>query len=215
MFPISAFTGVLRSSDVPATRPSRPSKVTSVALPEEYDLARLVEKIEKIHSSWNIDTPACEWDGIECYPFEKYVEQIRWGARCLKGELIWRYLPSRVATVHAWRTRLHGEVPFEALPSTTTHFWVSDNELSGHLNLTCLPCSMEYLNMEENNFSGTVDLSRLPSTLNELLLSRNGDLNGVLNARLYSDLYYDVRRTQITVLNGEPWGYTNLCLDEE
>ena len=58
----------------------RAAKVSVANLPLEYQLARLIRNIENPHNTWDTDTPACEWEGVECNeqgePDDIYWEQM-------------------------------------------------------------------------------------------------------------------------------------------
>ena len=144
----NTFMFITQSSDTPQANSvrscTRPSKVRGVSLPQEYELARLIQNVETQHPSWSTATPACQWHRVKCNQ-EKKVSEISWSHSSLSGEL-----------------------HLSCLPLSTTLFSVADNKLTGSVDLTHLPEVMHRLNLSRNRFSGHPDLTRLPHKMEEL-----------------------------------------------
>ena len=87
----------LRASDVQSSTHHCAAKIRSVSLPQEYDLARLVESANKKLPNWDTNTPACEWNGIECCE-KKRVKAISWYFIDLVT-LNWKFLPSSLVSL--------------------------------------------------------------------------------------------------------------------
>ena len=178
----------------------RAAEVRSVFVPQEYDLVRLIENVEKRHPSWDTNTPACEWNGILCC--EKQVIGIAWSFTDLES-LIWKYLPLSLMSLQAMSAQLRCELPLEMFPPTLLHIYLYSNKLIGNLDLLQLPPLLEVFDVQSNYFFGLVDFSLLPTSLTDLTLSWNSELKGAFDVRLCSlDLKYDFRYTNITVSNG-------------
>ena len=88
-----------RMCDVPASRP-RLAKIRGTALPQEYDLERLVAGIPDPHSSWTADTPVCEWDGVICMS-RGTPTSLRWSSHAsrMKGGTVYlQFMPVSIQT---------------------------------------------------------------------------------------------------------------------
>ena len=191
----------LRASDVHSSTHPRAAKIRSVSVPQEYNLARLVESADKKHRTWDTNTPVCEWYGIECCE-KKRVKAISWRFADL-GSLNWKYLPPNLESLEVMKAHLRGELPLEMFPPSLVYIYLYYNKLTGNLVLLRLPPSLEVFDVQSNQFFGIVDFSLLPTGLSELTLSWNSDLKGAFDVGMCSpSLSYDVRRTNITVSNG-------------
>ena len=145
-------------------------KTRNVPLPQEYDLARFVQDIEELPSSWSTETPACEWEGVTC--FKKVVAHV-YARHSLEGFLQWDYFPRTVKWVNLSDNTLEGEIDFCTLPPPLYFFDLRYNCFSGRVDLTSLPQEMQELHLSDNEFSGPIDLSRLPISLVTLSLDQN------------------------------------------
>jgi len=154
------------------SRCTRPSKVRGASLPQEYELARLIQNVETQHPSWSTATPACEWCYVECNQEEK-VEEVSWSHTSLSGELHLSYLPFSVKIFDVSDNQLTGSVDLTHLPEANCRFNLSRNRFSGQADLTKLPNEMEELYLIQNQFSGNVCLTQLP--IHFLILALNGN----------------------------------------
>ena len=197
-----------------ATR--RAGRVSKANLPQEYELAQLVQNIENPHPSWNTSTPACEWDGVYC-DVASEIKSIKWNVysgksyQQLTGSLSFVYLPKTLRKFDVFLTKLSGEVPLNTLPYRLKSMNLRNNNLSGPLDLTALPpifkklvasgnrftgeicldklpLGLKYLFLDCNQLSGKVCLCNLPSTLYLLDLSSNVNLHGEVERRLLREM---------------------------
>ena len=193
--------GALRASDVQSSGNARAAKISSVSVPQEYDLIRLIQNVQNRHPSWDTNTPAGAWAGVVCDE-RNQATHITWSNYKLSS-LVWKYLPSSLLTLHVLSSELCGELPFVLFPPSLEVINLYNNKLTGNLDLLRLPPLLENLDVEKNMFFGVVDFSSLPSTLADVKLSRNSELKGVFDVALHSpNLTYDFRQTNITVSNG-------------
>jgi len=180
---------------------SRPAKVRGAVLPQEYELARLFEEVENPHSSWKVDTPATEWNGLNIdsycwsdelpklyhYPQQEHnmftpkgyewstkgVRKIIINRRRLRGKLNLRYIPYSVTFFHAGHNELTGTVQLDSLPPSLLYLNLSHNQFSGSVDLISLPKSLQILFLENNKFSGNVCFSKLPRDIRDVCLKGN------------------------------------------
>ena len=92
------------SSDPTARAPHR---IRGAVIPQEYDLARLVENMEGLHPTWRTNVTACAWKGVSCN-LAGDVTEIHWGSAMeiyggIRGSFGWRYLPLTL-TIYLWMT---------------------------------------------------------------------------------------------------------------
>ena len=152
---------------------------------------------ENTHLSWNVNTPACKWDGVHCNEREEIV-RIAWSNRDLSGTPDWIHL-SRVecSEVHLSLNALDGEIPLKFLPSNIIWFTGTGNkfnstlelgempehlqvfslsycDLHGPISLQHLPHGFLALHLMRNHLTGSLDLGSLPTTMDSLDLSFNG-----------------------------------------
>ena len=201
---IANLVKTIKTADESQSSRRVPSKVTGSLLPQEYDLSRFIGGIENPLGSWNSDVPACDWTGIRCDE-QKAVTGIYWLARDLKGVLNWQYIPSTIEDFFAAGNQFSGHLPFEVLPSTLRNFCAGRNELTGTPNF-CTLSGLYGITINDNLFTGHVDFDLLPVSLKKLFAQFNAGLEGTLDLnRGPSALFYDVRGTEITVSNGEPY----------
>ena len=167
---------ITQSSDTPQADSvrsgTRPSKVRGVSLPQEYELARLIQNVETQHSSWSTATPACQWHRVKCNQ-EKKVSEISWSHSSLSGELHLSCLPLSTTVFSVADNKLTGSVDLTHLPEVMHRLNLSRNRFSGHPDLTRLPHKMEELYLIQNQFSGNVCLTQLPTNLRIMALNRN------------------------------------------
>ena len=178
-------------------------KVRGAQLPQEYELSRFVENITiPFHrhepprrrggkpSSWNTDTPACEWEGIACEhgervtlmdwsPYGRMAGQGMLGIP-MTGSPAWDYLPRTLENCYLYENRLSGEVKLDSLPSSLRIFQLGGNAFTGGVDLCNLPQNMQELWVQENDLSGEVDLSQFPANFVSLDLSDN-EFTGNIN----------------------------------
>ena len=175
-----------------ATR--RAGRVSKANLPQEYELAQLVQNIENPHPSWNASTPACEWDGVDC-DVASEIKSIKWNVYSgksyqeLTGSLSFVYLPKTVRIFDVFLTKLSGEVPLNTLPFKLESMNLRNNDLSGPLDLTALPPIFNKLVLSGNRFTGEICLDKLPSGLKYLWLDCNQLSGKVCLCNLPSALY--------------------------
>ena len=180
----------------------QPAKIRGVTLPEEYELARLIQNIENPLTSWNTHTPACSWEKVECNS-EQQVLKINWSLTKLHGSLHAEHIPRHLYRFDVWHNKLHGAFTFVALPSSLVLLDLSKNAFSVAPDLSHLPPMLKELILRDNRLEGYVNLSSFPVSLTHLWLYSNPELGGDLNvAVLPRTLGYDVRDTQIRVTNG-------------
>jgi len=195
------------TADIPIAQShhSHTGRVRGANLPQEYELAKFTQDIEKPHPSWNTSTPACEWKCVTCED-AIHVTEINWSAFAferLSGTLQWDWLPRTLTACRLWDTQLTGGVKLDTLPPqlSTLILWNNDftgnldlehmphtleelavgsNRFEGSVELTSLPRNLVYLSLRKNKLSGTIDLTRLSEHLNHLNISENrftGSLN--------------------------------------
>ena len=161
-------------SQVSISRRARPSKVRGAMLPQEYELVRLFADVKKPDSSWNVNTPACEWYGIKWenrYSTQVYKINLKWFRA--GGELHLTYLPYTVTYFCGATNDFTGTVCLDSLPPSLEYLNLATNHFTGPVNLTSLPQSLLYLYLEENNFSGDICLSQLPRRISHICLNNN------------------------------------------
>ena len=188
---------VLHEGDALVSSPVHHSpKALGAKLKQEYELARFVQNISKLHSSWNTATPACDWKGITCNN-QTEVTRIDWSL-LLEGYVDWNLLPRTVVRFDGYgNDKLTGTLPLDSLPSqfdylmlydcafqgildlsrmpaSMTSLGVGKNQFHGTLDLTVFPAGMQVFTAPENQFTGEIDLSQLPSKMMSIALSRNG-----------------------------------------
>ena len=146
----------------------RPGRVRSgINLPQEHELVRLFENIDKSHHSWKASTWACRWTGVTC-----------------------QYGKS-VSSIHIEYWKLKWSLNFDWLPRTLQTIIFARNELNGTVPLDSLPHELVTLNLEENRFSGKLELAHLPQTLithNRGRTSHSSPLPGSLSSSELSSL---------------------------
>ena len=91
MFEFCALACALRAAEEQSISRPCAAKVSSITVPQEYDLIRLIQNMQERPPSWNTDTPACEWEGVECDE-KNQVKEFSWCFENL-GFLVWKYLP--------------------------------------------------------------------------------------------------------------------------
>ena len=200
----------VHSEECQPTNPSRaerPAKIRAALLPQEYELVRLFEEVENPHPSWNVDTPANEWEAIRGSPLgtasmyylynrEKYGNAVRKtfiNGRKLRGKLNLQYLPYSVACFHAGNNYFTGGAQLDSLPPSLELLCLSANQFEGSVDLSSLPEKLQILSLERNHFSGSVCLNRLPNSLKHLNLMENAfagtpDLQQLPSTLIYLDL---------------------------
>mmetsp|Transcript_28375 Transcript_28375/g.39330 ORF Transcript_28375/g.39330 Transcript_28375/m.39330 type:complete len:197 (-) Transcript_28375:307-897(-) len=171
------FPGTVATADnIPAH--SKLGKLRGVTLPVEYDLERYIQNLDKIDPTWNITTPACEWNGVNCDASNGLISSFDWGDRGMSGTPMWEYLPSSITYIRLAFNSLSGPVPFGDLPRNMTVLNVTQNMFSGELDFGALPTTMKNLFLSRNEFSGLVDSSTFPESLTLLYVSNNVNLYG-------------------------------------
>ena len=198
---------ILSTSSSNVTGTSRPSKVSAVSLPVEYDLMRLVEIPPR---SWSTDTPGCRWDRVRCND-KGDVILINWSgamgedtSKKLQGRLHVKYLPYELGNLSLQNNFLSGEFLFDQLPPKLEFINISINQFTGTPDFRHLPPFLVYLNMSDNKFSGHIEFDFVHENMRDIILAFNTELEGFLNIRdELKNLYYTVARTKITVSNGE------------
>jgi len=196
----------LSTSSSNVTGTSRPSKVSAVSLPVEYDLMRLVENPPR---SWSTDTPGCRWDGVRCND-KGDVIWMNWSGRMgedsskkLQGQFNVKYLPYELKHLRLTGNSLSGEFPFDQLPPKLEDIDISRNQFTGTPDFRHLPPFLVYLNMSDNRFHGHIEFDFVHENLRQMSLAFNAELEGFLKIRdEIKNLYYTVARTKITVSNG-------------
>eukprot|EP00008_Paramoeba_atlantica_P009818 CAMPEP_0201476060 /NCGR_PEP_ID=MMETSP0151_2-20130828/1359_1 /ASSEMBLY_ACC=CAM_ASM_000257 /TAXON_ID=200890 /ORGANISM="Paramoeba atlantica, Strain 621/1 / CCAP 1560/9" /LENGTH=256 /DNA_ID=CAMNT_0047856337 /DNA_START=41 /DNA_END=811 /DNA_ORIENTATION=- len=151
---------------------ARTGKINQAMLPEEYKLARLVEELENLDSSWITDTPACEWFGVKCNE-RSHITEIHWDEKHLSGELFIHHFPETLFLFSARNNNMTGRALLGDLLPIHETFIITKNHFHGELDLTVLPQSMKVLRLSCNGFAGEVCLTSLPPRLEKLFLSRN------------------------------------------
>ena len=210
----------------------RTGKIRGTHLPQEYELAFLVENVTNQLLSWNTSTPACEWHGIKCDDGLN-VSQIEWkflisfklegtlrldkipktvlyfdvSGNHLSGTIELAQLPQPLAQLWLHCNRFEGTVDLTHLPPNLTKLCLWHNNLSGGVDLSCLPSKITYLNLSSNKFTGSVDLEHLPPFLHALNLQDN-ELSGLVS--------FDSLPRGIATLglsgNGELYGQTDFLI---
>ena len=189
------------SQDSPILPKLRPAKVSRVSLPQEYHLARLLERVENLHSSMGTDIPACKWVGVSCDEMETIVA-VKWSARNLNGPLNWAYFPNQLTEFDVGLNQLCGEVPFEYFPATLQYLSLPHNKFSGTPNFSKLPL-LHTIRLQSNEFHGWINFETLPKFLRCLFLNMNPNVEGALIVTGDRQaLFYDIRDTMITSNNG-------------
>ena len=173
---LSVRTVLVHSADSPSASTSvmKPAKARGIALPQEYQLVRMFENVKDLPSTWNIDTPACEWEGILCIEKRASFFHLTGNVRFLDGHPQWEYLPSSVTCLHLPENRLCGEINTSSLPNALTELNVRNNvKLSGEVNLGTLPSALTLFLISCNSFSGELDFGNLPATIKQLWMQNN------------------------------------------
>ena len=153
----------------------RPAKVRGVAWPQEYDLGLLIKNITRTHPLWSEETPACDWDSVQCDK-NGNIDALLWHFKQLHGTVNWRYLPVTLAVLRLGINSLEGEVLWDSFPQKLHTISLSGNFFTGQPNLSMLPNSLKVLHMSANRFSGVVGLSNLPPHMNTLFMVDNQNL---------------------------------------
>ena len=154
---------------------SRPAKVRRINLPDEYNLERLIEKVNDRHKTWITNISACKWEGLTCTKRGE-ITSIQWSGISMGGCLQWKYLtflPQNFIHLDVSDCRLSGEVEFHNFPHQFRYGRLEKNKFYGTLDVTRLPCNLKDFYLNCNAFEGSVDLTRLPCTLTSLSLRRN------------------------------------------
>ena len=178
---------------------SKLGKLRGGSLPVEYDLERYIQHLEKIDSTWNTVTPACQWRGVTCDSESDEVMSIDWGDRDMSGVPMWEYLPSSITLIRLAFNRLTGTIPFAQLPRNMTDLNVTANLFHGPLEFAHLPGQMRTLSLSRNQFSGFVTTSDL-RTLVSFYASDNPNLRGEIQfSDLRENFSYICTGTQIVI----------------
>ena len=191
--------------DVPeVTRKSRVAKVSSCNLPQELELAHLVQDITNPHPSWKSSTPACEWAYLKCNERGE-VSELIWkkSFKLDSNPSIYTYkrifidgMEPKAENAFLGLGKIEGALHLAYLPRTLQLLDVSYQVkgLTGEVPWNYLPSNLEIFSLNSNKFSGSVDLTSLPPKMRRLGISRNkfnGDVSlSTLPAGLV-DLYLD------------------------
>ena len=169
------------------TSTTRLGRVTAGVLPQEYQLAKLIQNISNPRPSWSAQIHACNWHGVTCV--DQRVREISWSANPfgysppLSGSLDVIHLPDSVTKFFVSHQGLKGEVTLGHLPPTLSDISVWNNLFSASLDLPALPPSMRQVDMGKNKFVGNICLSELPVEIEKLDLCHNSLTGGLeLNA---------------------------------
>ena len=194
----SSMNGIFAAELAPACA----AKVRGAAVPPEYNLVRLTQRIENPKESWHTNTPGCEWDFVSCNE-QGDVINITWIFIGLQGSLCWEYLPKQLMILSLTGNHLKGEIPLSDMPYDLEFINMGENEFGGSIELQHLPPTLEYLYLHDNLFDCQIKFTLLPKSLLELVLHKNGKLRGELDVSLLPEsLKYNMRNTGITALNG-------------
>ena len=165
---IAEFSDTQRTNSVS----TRPSKVRGVSLPQEYELARLIQYVENQDPTWSTAQPACKWRQVRCNG-EKEVEKMYWSSLKLCGQLQLSYLPLSTRSVDIADNKLTETVDLTHLPEAIRRLNLSRNRFLGEADLMKLPNEMEELYLIQNQFSGNICLTQLPRNLRSMALNGN------------------------------------------
>ena len=158
-------------------------------LPDEYYLAQFLQDIQNDHPSWNTDTPACEWDKVECNE-KGEIYAIGWSDQFLTGTPLWTHLSSIMCThLNLNLNRLTGGIDLHLLPINILNFESSFNNFDGTLNLEEMPPSLGHLSLGHCKLHGPISLRMLPPDVQVVTLSHNM-LSGSLYLGALQGMYY-------------------------
>ena len=160
----------LYTTDVP-NKNRGPCKVRGALLPQEYNLAHVIEDLENPHPSWSTSSHACMWKGIRCET-EK-VSVILWHGMKLSGHLKFNWLPRTLVDIYMRSNRLSGSVHLSSLPASLKILSLSQNSFTETLDFSQLPGNLQVIDLGHNQFEGNVELGSFPLTLTELDVSHN------------------------------------------
>mmetsp|Transcript_32613 Transcript_32613/g.44777 ORF Transcript_32613/g.44777 Transcript_32613/m.44777 type:complete len:241 (-) Transcript_32613:237-959(-) len=160
---------------------SHTSKVSFANLPQEFHLARLIERVEGSRADWSTEKPACTWYGVHCNAHSE-IQQIDWSDASLTGPLQLRYLPESLEKFIVSGNKLCGQVSVSDLPPRLVFLRMDNNNFEGCVNFSALPEPLIRLSLDENMFTGKVCLTNLPKKLQKLYISDN-HFSGELDLR--------------------------------
>ena len=179
---------------------SRAGKVRG-NVPQEYELANLIQNVKNPHYSWDSTMPLCQRKGLRCND-DGLLETIHWEFLGLRGSLNWEYLPRSLTHFSVTFSKLTGELEIGNLPSQLESLFVNDNELTGTPDLTSLPQNLDVLGLSNNLFHGVLDFSKMPHSLRILWLQNNAELGGTLEEGVIPKrTTYNMGGTKIVIWN--------------
>ena len=189
------------------------------SLPQEYELTELIKDIENPDSTWNINAPACQWNGVKIGErfmrgrpksrtgkssssfFIDYhesvdinVKELLWSSMRLRGALRWQYLPRTLKYLELGNNQLSGSVSTTDLPPLILNFEVFSNFFTGNPCPTDFPRSVNVIELSGNKFDGYLHLLSLPPALTVLSL-RSNYFSGFLNL---AELPYSMVRLDLS-----------------
>ena len=171
-----------RVSTLDDTSDLRRGKVTSLLIPQEDLLERLISDLNGKDKTWRTTKKGmfgrvksispCTWKNVICNEGGE-VTSLNWSAMALSGLLQWDNLPRTLLTCDVSRNRISGNVQLDRLNPPITVLDTGMNFLGGGVELTNLPDSITRLSLNTNVFGGSINLYHLPQGLERLMLHRN------------------------------------------